>query len=80
MKMPRYKVMGDIRCNICDEVMGSFSVNEHVAGRSHAIRKKVAEFNEMNAQMKPFHQPDISIITAWIKNLHHYDFLSSGKT
>jgi len=77
--MPRCEAVGEIRCNICDEVIEHFSVSEHVAGRNHSIRKKVAEFNEMNAQMKPVRQPDVSIITAWIRNLHQYDFLSSGK-
>ncbi|MCI0562820.1 MAG: hypothetical protein MN733_30430 [Nitrososphaera sp.] len=77
---PRYELMEDIRCNICDEVFSSLSVGEHVAGRNHSIKKKVAEFNEMNAQIKPSHQQDTSIVTAWIRNLHSYDFLSTGMT
>jgi len=70
----------EIRCNICDEIISTTTVDQHVAGRNHAIKKKVAEFHEMNAQIKSSYQSDISIAMAWIKDLHNYDFLSTGKT
>jgi hypothetical protein len=73
-----------LRCNICDENISSTLVGEHVSSRNHAIKKKVAEFNEMNAMIK---QPsissnphDISVANAWIRDLHKYDFLSTGRT
>lgn len=82
-----------IRCNICDEVISSYSVAQHVAGRNHAIKKRVAEFNEMNAQigsrrsssslLSPScssYQHDTSVLKMWIRDLHNYDFLSTGKT
>ena len=68
--------MGKIRCNVCDEILDSTLVAEHVAARSHAVRKKVSEFNEMNMQVKPSYPQDISIVGAWIKGLYCYDFLS----
>ncbi len=68
--------MGQIRCNVCDENIDSTLAAEHVAARSHAVKKKVSEFNEMNVQVKPSYQQDISIVGAWIKNLYCYDFLS----
>ena len=70
----------EIRCNICDEIISTTTVDQHVAGRNHAVNKKVAEFHEMNAQIKLLYQDDISIVMAWIKDLHNYDFLSTGKT
>ncbi len=70
----------EIRCNICDETLSITIVDQHVAGRNHAVKKRVAEFHEMNAQVKSWYQNDISIISAWIKNLHNYDFLSMGET
>lgn len=70
----------EIRCNICDEIIISSTIEQHVAGRNHRMMKKVAEFYEMNAQMKPSYQYDTSIIKAWIKDLYNYDFLSTGKT
>ena len=70
----------EIRCNICDEVMSSSSVEQHVAGRNHAVKRKVAEFNEMNAQVKMSYQNDTSVVSAWIKDLYNYDFLSTGRT
>ena len=72
--------MGQIRCNVCDEQVDSSSVADHTAARNHAVKKKVAEFNEMNALVKPSYQQDISIVGAWIKDLYSYDFLSTGKT
>ena len=72
--------MEQIRCNICDEHVDSSSVADHVASRNHAVKKKVAEFNEMNVQIKPSYQQDISIVGAWIKDLYSYDFLSTGST
>ncbi len=69
-----------IRCNICDETISTVMVGQHVAGRSHAVKKKVAEFYEMNAQMKSPCQNDVSVVRAWIKDLYNYDFLSTGKT
>ena len=71
----------EIRCNICDEIISTTTIDQHVAGRSHAVKKKVAEFHEMNAQIKSsLYQDDTSIVMAWIKDLHNYDFLSTGKT
>lgn len=70
----------EIRCNICDEVISSSSVEQHVAGRNHAVKKKVAEFHEMNAQVKASYQNDTSVVKAWIKDLYNYDFLSTGRT
>jgi hypothetical protein len=70
--------VGKIRCNVCDEILDSTLVAEHVAARSHAVRKKVSEFNEMNAQVKPSQQHDISIVGAWIRSLYCYDFLSKN--
>jgi hypothetical protein len=72
--------MNSIRCNICDEIINSAAVDQHIGGRNHSIKKKVAEFHEMNAQLKSSYQNDISISKAWIKGLHNYDFLSTGKT
>ena len=69
-----------IRCNICDEVISSAAVEQHIASRNHSVKKKVAEFNEMNAQVKPSYQHDTSVVKAWIKDLYNYDFLSTGKT
>jgi len=70
----------EIRCNICDEIISSSTVEQHVTGRNHGIRRKVAEFNEMNAQIKPTYQNDSSVVKAWIRDLYTYDFLSTGKT
>lgn len=70
----------EVRCNICDEVINSSAVEQHVAGRNHAVKKKVAEFHEMNAQIKPSYQNDTSVVKAWIKDLYNYDFLSTGRT
>ncbi len=70
----------EIWCNICDEVISSSTVDQHVAGRNHGVKKKVAEFNEMNAQVRSSHQHDMSIVKAWIKELYNYDFLSTGRT
>lgn len=70
----------EIRCNICDEFIRSSTVEQHVAGRNHGVKKRVAEFNEMNAQVKSSYQHDTSIVKAWIKELYNYDFLSTGRT
>jgi hypothetical protein len=70
----------EIRCNICDEVIDTSTVEQHVAGRNHSVKKKVAEFNEMNTQIKPSYQSDTSVVRTWIRDLHNYDFLSTGKT
>lgn len=70
----------EIKCNICDEIINSSTVEQHVTGRNHGIRRKVAEFNEMNAQIKPRSQYDSSVVKAWIRDLYTYDFLSTGKT
>ncbi|HXG07388.1 MAG TPA: hypothetical protein VNI77_08705 [Nitrososphaera sp.] len=72
--------MEKLRCNICDEVISSTAVEQHVKSRTHSLKKKVAEFNEMNAQIKASYQNDTSVINAWIRDLHNYDFLSSGRT
>lgn len=70
----------EIRCNMCDEVIDTSTVEQHVAGRNHSVKKKVAEFNEMNTQIKPSYQNDTSVVRAWIRDLYNYDFLSTGKT
>lgn len=75
--------MEETKCNICDEVIGDKSaVAQHLAGRNHAIKKKVAEFNEMNSLIRPSHQNEraISTVATWIRGLHHYDYLSTGRT
>jgi hypothetical protein len=79
------RMENNIRCNICDEIISSSSVSEHLAGRNHAVRKKVAEFHEMNAQVgsrqqQQYPQHEISIVRAWIRDLHNYDYLSTGRT
>lgn len=71
--------MERLRCNICNELVEMNSISEHVAGRNHAVRRKVAEFNEMNAQVGKNYEGDVSVVNAWIRNLHAYDFLSSGQ-
>lgn len=70
----------EIRCNICDEVINASAVEQHVAGRNHGVKKKVADFNEMNAQIKMSYQNDTSVVKTWIRDLHNYDFLSTGRT
>lgn len=70
--------MSELRCNVCDEVVQQNLVAEHLAARNHSIRKKVAEFNEMNIQFKPSYRDDISALGAWIRDLYKSDFLSSG--
>jgi len=72
--------MDKIRCNICDEVISSSAVEQHIKSRSHSVKRKVAEFNEMNAQIKTSYQHDTSVVKAWIRDLYNYDFLSTGKT
>lgn len=76
----RLSAMSALWCNICGESLEVSAVSQHVAGKSHSIRRKVAEFNEMNAQFKPLRRDDVSIIRAWISDLHRYDFLSTGLT
>ncbi|MGI0020371.1 MAG: hypothetical protein ACREAY_07850 [Nitrososphaera sp.] len=68
-----------LRCNICDTSVEQIEVSQHVAGRNHGIKKKVAEFQEMNALVRKQYEGDASIVSAWIKNLHERDFLSSGR-
>ena len=70
--------MSELRCNVCDQLVQSAMVSEHVSSRNHSIKKKVAEFNEMNSQFKPSYRDDISIARAWIRDLYKYDFLTSG--
>lgn len=72
--------MEKIRCNICDEVISSSAVEQHIAGRNHSVKRKVAEFNEMNAQIKTSYLHDTSVMRVWIRDLHNYDFLSTGRT
>lgn len=73
--------METLRCNICDEIIEMAEVSQHVSGRNHAVKKKVAEFNEMNAQVgRNRYENDTSVVNAWIRSLYGYDFLSSGKT
>lgn len=68
-----------IRCNICDENVVGIEVAQHVSGRNHGVKKKVAEFQEMNALVRKQYDNDASVVSAWIKNLHERDFLSSGR-
>lgn len=68
-----------IRCNICEENVVGMEVTQHVSGRNHGVKKKVAEFQEMNALVRKQYDNDASVVSAWIKNLHEQDFLSSGK-
>jgi hypothetical protein len=72
--------MSDLRCNVCDEQVQASMVAQHVSGRNHSIKKKVAEFNEMNSQFRPSYLNDISTVRAWIRDLYRYDFLSTGAT
>ncbi len=72
--------MSDLRCNVCDEQLQAGMVAQHVSGRNHSIKKKVAEFNEMNSQFRPSYLNDISTVRAWIRDLYRYDFLSTGAT
>jgi ABC-type Fe3+-citrate transport system substrate-binding protein len=69
----------EIRCNIYDEVINSSTVVMHVACKNHGVKKKVDEFNEMNAQVKSPFEHDTSVVEAWIKELYHHDFLSTGR-
>ena len=56
---------------------GKIEEGEHASGRNHAVKKKVAEFNEMNAQVgRNRYENDVSVVNAWIRGLHGYDFLS----
>lgn len=66
-------------CNICNENVAGMEVALHVSGRNHGVKKKVAEFQEMNALVRKQYDNDVSVVSAWIKNLHERDFLSSGK-
>jgi hypothetical protein len=73
-----------LHCNICNEIIEMAEVGQHVTGRNHAVKKKVAEFHEMNAQVgtrrNNSYDGDTSVINAWIKDLYVHDFLSSGQT
>ncbi|HEX9678650.1 hypothetical protein [Nitrososphaera sp.] len=71
--------MERLRCNMCDELIDASEVPGHVASRTHAVKKKVAEFNEMNALVGRRYDNDVSVASAWIRNLHAHDFLSSGQ-
>lgn len=73
-------LMSDLRCNVCDEQVQASTVAQHVSGRNHSIKKKVAEFNEMNSQFRPSYLNDISTVRAWIRDLYRYDFLTTGAT
>ena len=70
--------MEKIRCNICDEIISD--VAGHVSGRNHGVKKKVAEFQEMNALVSKAYNQDTSVLKAWIRDLHGYDYLSTGRT
>ncbi|HZT35390.1 MAG TPA: hypothetical protein VFA15_05695 [Nitrososphaera sp.] len=71
-----------LRCNICNEVIDMAEVGQHVTGRNHAVKKKVAEFNEMNAQVgsRRSYDGDTSVVNSWIRGLYAHDYLSSGQT
>ena len=76
---------GKLRCNICNEIIETVEVSQHITGRNHAVKRKVAEFHEMNAQVgnnssnkKSDYEGDTSVINMWIKGLYVRDFLSLG--
>jgi hypothetical protein len=69
-----------LRCNICDTNVEQIEAAQHIAGRNHGIKKKVAEFQEMNALVRKQYENDVSVVTAWIRSLHERDFLSSGNS
>ncbi|NOJ27240.1 MAG: hypothetical protein DA330_04425 [Nitrososphaera sp.] len=67
----------ELRCNFCEEMVNLVDVSQHVAGKNHGIKKRVAEFRLTNAQIGSKQQAeDISVIDAWIRNLHASDFMS----
>ncbi|UVS68581.1 hypothetical protein [Nitrososphaera viennensis] len=73
-----------LRCNICNEIIEMADVGQHVTGRNHAVKKKVAEFNEMNAQVggssssRRNYESDTSVVNAWIRGLYVRDYLSGA--
>ena len=70
-----------LRCNVCDENLSREQVEAHVLSRNHAIRKKVAEFNEMNALVgKSYGKDDTSILRIWIRDLYLKDPISQNST
>ncbi|WP_148701627.1 hypothetical protein [Candidatus Nitrososphaera evergladensis] len=75
-----------LRCNICNEIVEMAEVGQHVTGRNHAVKKKVAEFHEMNAQVgnnssrRNYDGDDTSVVNAWIRGLYVRDYLSLGTT
>lgn len=75
---PATKPMSELRCNVCDQLIPQGMVTQHLSARNHSIRKKVAEFNEMNTQVKPSYLNDISTVRAWIRDLYKYDYLTNG--
>ncbi len=75
-----------LRCNICNEIIDMTEVAQHVAGRNHAVKRKVAEFHEMNAQIggssnkgNCYDDNDTSVVNSWIRGLYEHDFLSLGQ-
>lgn len=64
-----------LRCNICDQTVAQSQVAEHIASRNHSIKKKVAEYNEMNTQIKKAYDNDTSLLRVWIRDLHQKDFI-----
>lgn len=64
---------------MCEKLLDTSEVADHVADRNHAVKKKVADFNEINALLGKHYDGDVSVVNAWIKNLHAHDFLSSGQ-
>lgn len=64
-----------LRCNMCDEMVRIDDVARHLEGRNHAVKKKVAEYQEMNAQLGKKYESDTSVVNAWIRNLHEHDFV-----
>jgi hypothetical protein len=79
---------GKLRCNICNEIIETVEVGQHITGRNHAVKRKVAEFHEMNAQVgnnnnsssnrRNNYDGDTSVVNMWIKGLYSRDFLSLG--
>jgi hypothetical protein len=66
-----------VRCNMCEVNVSTSAVQQHLEGRNHSLRKRVAEFNEMNLNLSRTNPDDTSTIKSWIKNLYYHDYLSN---
>lgn len=66
-----------MRCNICDEILSHSSITAHLASRNHSIKKKVAEYNEMNSLLRrTYENDDRSVLQVWITGLYAKDAVS----